>query len=109
MQFIETLTIVVKEGFAEQVVHRFSQEAAVEKAEGFIDLSIIVKKARKGEEEVIVLIRWENEDMWKQWEVSEPHLEGHRQERKNGKPDFVLSSKSDVYTVKAVKTPVTVS
>ncbi|NEW07452.1 antibiotic biosynthesis monooxygenase [Paenibacillus sp. SYP-B3998] len=102
---IETLSIVVKEGFSDQVAQRFSAEAAVEKAEGFVDLSVLVKKARKGEEEIIVMIRWENEAMWKQWELSEPHLEGHRQERKHGKPDFVLSSKSDVYTVKAVKKP----
>lgn len=102
---IETLTITVKEGFAEQVVHRFSQEAAVEKSPGFVDLSVLVKRARKGEEEVIVMIRWENEERWKQWELSEAHLEGHRREREHGKPDFVLSSKSSIYEVKAVKLP----
>ncbi|TXK80647.1 antibiotic biosynthesis monooxygenase [Paenibacillus sp. N3.4] len=102
---IEMLSIVVKEGFSDQVVQRFTAEAAVEKAEGFVDLSVMVKQARKGEEEIIVMIRWENERLWKQWELSEPHLEGHRQERKHGKPDFVLSSKNDTYTVKAVKNP----
>jgi len=102
---IETLTIIVKEGFADQVVHRFSQEAAVEKAPGFVDLSVLVKRAKKGEEEVVVMIRWESEERWKQWELSEPHLEGHRRERERGKPDFVISSKSSVYEVKAVKLP----
>ncbi len=103
--FIETLTITVKEGFSDQVVQRFSREAAVEKSPGFVDLSVLVKRARKGEEEVVVLIRWDSEGSWKQWEVSEPHLEGHRREREHGKPDFVLSSKSSVYKVKAVKYP----
>ncbi|SDD12645.1 heme oxygenase (staphylobilin-producing) [Paenibacillus sp. UNCCL117] len=102
--WVEALTIVVQEGFSDQVVHRFSQEAAVEKAPGFVDLSILVKKARKGEEEIIVMIRWESEEAWKQWEVSEPHLEGHRREREHGKPEFVLRSSSSVYAVKAVKT-----
>lgn len=103
--YIEMLTIVVKEGFADNVVSRFSQEAAVEKAPGFVDLSVLVQKARKGEEEVVVMIRWESQERWKQWEVSEPHLEGHRKEREHGKPDFVLSSKSSTYAVKAVKLP----
>ncbi|PYI52506.1 antibiotic biosynthesis monooxygenase [Paenibacillus flagellatus] len=102
---IETLTIHVKEGFADQVVERFGRKGPVEEAPGFVDLSVLVKKARWGEEEVVVLIRWESEKHWKEWERSEPHLEGHRRERERGKPDFVLSSKSSVYDVKAVKTP----
>jgi heme oxygenase (staphylobilin-producing) len=102
---IEMLNITVKEGFAEQVVTRFRQEGAVEKAEGFVDLSIMVKDARKGEEEIVILIRWASKEHWKQWELSEPHLEGHRRERQQGKPDFVLQSKSSVYAVKAVKYP----
>ncbi|WP_409343557.1 antibiotic biosynthesis monooxygenase family protein [Paenibacillus sp. MBLB4367] len=103
--YIEMLTIIVKEGFSGTVASRFSQEAAVEKAPGFVDLSVLVKKARKGEEEIVVMIRWESEERWKEWELSEPHLEGHRKEREHGKPDFVLSSKSSVYEVKAVKLP----
>ncbi|MDF2958322.1 MAG: antibiotic biosynthesis monooxygenase [Paenibacillus sp.] len=102
--YIETLTIVVKEGFSDQVVKRFSQEGAVEKAEGFIDLSVLAKKPRKGEEEIMVVIRWQSEALWKQWELSEAHLEGHRRERERGKPEFVVSSKSSVYEVKAMKT-----
>ncbi|WP_284641917.1 antibiotic biosynthesis monooxygenase [Paenibacillus silviterrae] len=103
--YIETLTITVKPGFADQVVHRFGQEAAVEKAEGFVDLSVMVRSAGREEEEVMVLIRWESEAHWKQWELSEPHLEGHRRERQQGKPEWVLSSRSRVYEVKAVKHP----
>lgn len=37
--------------------------------------------------------------------INKPHLEGHRREREHGKSEFVLSSKSSVYEVKAVKYP----
>jgi heme oxygenase (staphylobilin-producing) len=100
---IEMLTIVVQEGYADQVAARFTAPAEVEKAEGFVDLSVMAKRASKGEEEVIVMIRWASEAHWKAWELSEPHLEGHRRERERGKPPFVVSSKSAVYAVKAAK------
>lgn len=104
MLFVENLTIIVKEGYAGQVAERFGSPAEVEKADGFVDLTVLVGKPRKGEEEIIVSIRWESEAHWKQWELSEPHLAGHRREREQGKPDFVLSSGSSLYTVRAVKT-----
>ncbi len=100
---IEMLTIVVQEGYADQVAARFTAPAAVEKAEGFVDLTVMAKRPSKGEQEVIVMIRWASEAHWKAWEVSEPHLEGHRRERENGKPPFVIGSKSAVYAVKAAK------
>ncbi|TLS48936.1 antibiotic biosynthesis monooxygenase [Paenibacillus antri] len=103
--YIEMLTIVVQEGFAEQVAARFTAPAEVEKAEGFLDLSVMAKRPSKGEQEVIVMIRWSSEAHWKAWEVSEPHLEGHRRERERGKPPFVVSSKSAVYAVHATKGP----
>jgi heme oxygenase (staphylobilin-producing) len=103
--YMEMLTITVKSGFSDQVVSRFRQEAAVEKAEGFVDLSIMVRRASRDEEEVMVLIRWVSEAHWKQWELSEPHLEGHRLERQQGKPEWVLGSGSRVYEVQAVKYP----
>lgn len=63
--FIETKTITVKEGTSDLVVNRFSQAGEIEKSEGFIDLSVLVKKVRRGDEEVIVMIRWESEEAWK--------------------------------------------
>lgn len=101
--FIETKTILVKEGYADKVVSRFSEEGAIEKSEGFIDLSILVKKVNRGDEEVIIMVRWESENAWKNWEKSEPHLEGHRQSRGVPKPDFLLSSQHSTYEVKVVK------
>ncbi len=71
--FIETKTIIVTEGAAEQVVQRFSQSGAIEQSEGFIDLSVLVKKIPRGDEEVVVMIRWDSEAAWKKWEMSDAH------------------------------------
>lgn len=101
--FVETKNLIVKEGTSDKVVERFSREGAVEKSEGFVDLSVLVKKSRKGEEEVIVMIRWDSVEAWKKWELSEAHLEGHRQARGKPKPDYLISSSHHVYEVKVYK------
>ncbi|WP_442601440.1 antibiotic biosynthesis monooxygenase family protein [Paenibacillus sp. KN14-4R] len=101
--FIETKTIIVKEGTSDKVVQRFSQPGIIEQSEGFIDLSVLVKKSRRGDEEVIVMIRWESEEAWKKWETSEAHIEGHRQSRGQPKPDHVISVSHGTYDVKATK------
>jgi heme oxygenase (staphylobilin-producing) len=102
--FIETKTIQVKEGTSQLVVDRFSGEGVIEKSEGFIDLSICVKKVSRGDEEVVILIRWESEEAWKKWETSEAHIEGHRQSRGKPKPEHILGSQHAVYEVKGIKT-----
>ena len=38
----------------------------------------MVKKVRRGDQEVIVIIRWESEHHWKQWEKSEAHITAHK-------------------------------
>ncbi|MGO0058808.1 antibiotic biosynthesis monooxygenase [Brevibacillus fluminis] len=104
--FIETKTIIVKEGNSDHIVNRFSQNGAIETMEGFIDLSVLVKKGKKGgDEEVVVMIRWDSEESWKKWELSEAHLEGHRQSRSKPKPEYVISSSHANYVVKAMKEP----
>lgn len=102
--FIETITIHVTEGSSEKIVERFSQEGPLEKAEGFIDMSILAKDQRRGDEEVIILIRWESKEAWKNWEKSEPHLEMHRKSRGKPKPEYVINRQHHVYEVKATKT-----
>ncbi|WP_240419753.1 antibiotic biosynthesis monooxygenase family protein [Paenibacillus periandrae] len=103
---IETITIIVKEGTSNKVVDRFSQDGAVEKSPGFVDLSILVKKVRRGDEEVIIMIRWESEEAWKAWETSEVHLEGHRKSRGQPKPEHIISSNHSMYEIRAVKTAI---
>ncbi|ARK32888.1 antibiotic biosynthesis monooxygenase family protein [Halalkalibacter krulwichiae] len=97
--FIQNKTIIVAEGHAEKMVERFSSEGIIEQQPGFIDLSILKKKQRKGNEEVIIMIRWESESAWKTWETSDVHLAGHRANRGQPSPSFIIESKQEVYHV----------
>ncbi|MDM5155317.1 antibiotic biosynthesis monooxygenase [Bacillus sp. DX1.1] len=101
--FIETKTFTVKEGTSDLVVNHFTGKGIIEKSEGFIDLSVLVKKVRRGDEEVIVMIRWESEEAWKNWETSEEHIEGHKQSRGKPKPDHIINVTHSVYYVKSSK------
>ncbi|MGD6831837.1 antibiotic biosynthesis monooxygenase family protein [Sutcliffiella halmapala] len=97
--FIQLKTINVKEGHAEKMVERFAGEGIIEEQPGFLDMNVLKKKQRSGDEEVIVMIRWESEDAWKAWETSEVHLAGHRANRGVPRPEFILDSRQDVYHV----------
>ncbi|MEH7081885.1 antibiotic biosynthesis monooxygenase [Neobacillus drentensis] len=102
--FVQLRKMTVKEGNAEQVVKRFSGEGLIEKQEGFIDSTVMVKKVRRGDEEVIVMVRWESEEYWKQWEKSEAHIANHKANLGKPKPEYIVSSEGGLYQVKAVKT-----
>ncbi|MDG4657349.1 antibiotic biosynthesis monooxygenase [Ectobacillus antri] len=97
--FIQIKTISVEEGYAEQMVERFAGKGVIEEQPGFLDLSVLKKKQRKGAEEVLVVIRWESEAAWKAWETSEIHLAGHLANRGKPAPSFILNSRQDVYHV----------
>ncbi|MCM3162278.1 antibiotic biosynthesis monooxygenase [Metabacillus litoralis] len=97
--FIQKKSITVTEGHAEKMVERFAGEGIIEKQPGFIDMSVSKKKQRKGNEEVMILIRWESESAWKAWETSEIHLAGHRENRGKPSPSFMLDSCQDLYYV----------
>ncbi|WP_028611741.1 antibiotic biosynthesis monooxygenase family protein [Paenibacillus harenae] len=102
--FIETKIFIVKKGTAGLVVEHFTPPGEIEKSPGFIDLSVMQKKtSRSGDEEVLVLIRWESEAAWKRWETSEPHLEGHRQARGKSEPEHIVGFEHGYYKVLAAK------
>ncbi|WP_238988149.1 antibiotic biosynthesis monooxygenase family protein [Filibacter tadaridae] len=101
--FVQMRKMVVTEGNADQVVKRFSKEGIIEKQEGFIDVNVMVKKVRRGDEEVIIMVRWESEKHWKQWEKSPEHIAGHKAKLGQPKPDYIVSSEGALYEVKAVK------
>lgn len=102
--FVQMRKTVVTEGNSDKVVARFSGEGIIEKQEGFVDVTVMVKKVRRGDEEVVVLVRWESEDHWKQWEKSEEHIAGHKAKLGQPKPDYIVSSEGGTYEIKAVKT-----
>lgn len=104
--FVLMRKTVVTEGNAEKVVSRFSGEGIIEKQPGFVDLTVMVKQVRKGDEEVVVLIRWESEEAWKNWEKSPEHIAGHKAKLGQEKPDYIISAEGSKYEVKAVKSAV---
>lgn len=105
MMFVQMRKTVVTEGNAEKVVERFSGKGLIEEQEGFIDATVMVKKVRRGDEEVVVMIRWESEEHWKQWEKSDAHIAGHRANLGKPKPEYIIHSEGGVYEVKTIKKP----
>ncbi|MED1954931.1 antibiotic biosynthesis monooxygenase [Brevibacillus centrosporus] len=101
--FVQVRKTVVTEGNADKVVARFSGEGLVEKQEGFIDSTVLVKKVSRGDEEVMVIVRWESEAHWKQWEKSDAHIAGHKANLGKPKPEYIVSSEAALYEVKSVK------
>lgn len=97
--FIQLKTITVTEGNAEKMVERFAGEGIIEQQPGFIDLSVLKKKGRSGNEEVIIMIRWAAESDWKAWETSDVHLAGHRANRGKPAPSFIVASRQEIYHV----------
>ncbi|WP_026691743.1 antibiotic biosynthesis monooxygenase family protein [Alteribacter aurantiacus] len=101
--FIQLKTITVQEGHSDKMVERFAGKGVIEEQPGFLDLSVLRKKQRRGDEEVKVMIRWESEDDWKAWETSDVHLAGHKANRGKPKPSFIVDSRQDVYQVLSQK------
>ncbi|KAB2328482.1 antibiotic biosynthesis monooxygenase [Cytobacillus depressus] len=97
--FYQIKRMIVKEGFSDTIVERFKGEGLIEKQPGFVDLQVLVKKVRRGDEEVLVLVRWESEEDWKNWEKSPEHISGHRAKAGKPKPDYVIESSQNVYSM----------
>lgn len=100
--FIQMRTIVVEKGNAEQVIERFSQEGHIEGKEGLIDKTVMVNSKDKESEEIVVMIRWESKEAWKNWEKDPVHIAGHREKRGQEKPSYVLESSVKMYEVKKI-------
>jgi heme oxygenase (staphylobilin-producing) len=103
--FYQIRRIVVKEGFSDQVVETFANRGGLmAQRPGYIGKQILVKKVRRGEEEVMVMIQWESEEDWKNWEKSPEHIAGHKAKRGAGagaeKPEYIVETSHDLYYVK---------
>lgn len=98
--FVQIKRIVVKEGNATKVIERFTKKSSpslVEQQPGFIGREILLKKVRRGDEEVLIMIRWESEEAWKNWEKSPEHIAGHKANIGKPKPDYIIESSQDLY------------
>ncbi|RSD26787.1 antibiotic biosynthesis monooxygenase family protein [Mesobacillus subterraneus] len=96
--FYQMKRIVVKEGHSSQVIDRFSKKGMlIEQQEGFLDKQVLVKKSRRGDEEVLVMISWKSEQDWKNWEKNPDHIAGHKAKIGQPKPDYIVESSQEVY------------
>jgi len=98
---IQIRSFIVEPGHGDQLVERFSSQGLVDKMKGFIDRTVMVNRRAKEQEEVVILIRWESADDWKNWEKSPEHIAGHREKRGKEQPSFIISSSVQMYDVKA--------
>lgn len=101
--FVQLRRITVAEGHSDQVVERFSKAGVLDEQDGLVDVTVLVKKVRQGDEEVVVQIRWESEQHWKQWEKSEAHIAGHKANLGKPKPEYILNTEVGSYEIKAVR------
>jgi heme oxygenase (staphylobilin-producing) len=96
---------IVAEGNSGKIVERFGSKkdkpSLLEQQPGFIDKQLLVKKVRRGNEEVIVMVRWESEQAWKNWEKSPEHIAGHKAKAKAGnpKPEYIVESSHELYNM----------
>ncbi|MEK4701464.1 antibiotic biosynthesis monooxygenase [Solibacillus sp. FSL R7-0668] len=107
--FVQIRKWTVTEGNSGKIIERFSKKpdqglSLLEQREGFISRELLVKNVRRGEEEVVMIIRWESEEAWKAWEKSPEHIAGHKKKiaehgGKPPKPEFVISMEHGNYSV----------
>lgn len=100
---IQTRTIVVEKGNVDQVVERFSKPGPIDEMEGLLDKTVMVNRKKQEHDEIMVMIRWESVDAWKNWEKSDAHIQGHRENKGKQPPEYVVSSTVNMYEVKAFK------
>lgn len=101
--FIMTRTILVEKGNSDKVVARFSGEGPMDNMDGLVDISVMVNTKSKEQEEVVVVIRWESQEAWKNWEKSDAHIQGHKENRGKQPPEYVLSTEVKLYEGEVVK------
>lgn len=107
--FVQMKKWIVTEGNSDKILEKFAQRKSkpsmIDSRDGFIGRKILVKKVRRGEEEVIMMVRWESEEAIKAWEKSPEHIASHKAkiaagDSKREQPDYVISQeRGHYYTV----------
>jgi heme oxygenase (staphylobilin-producing) len=100
--FVQMRMIAVEAGYADSVAERFSQRGLMDGMEGFIDRIVMVKTRARNADEVLVLVRWESEEAWKNWEKSDTHVQAHRQNAGKPKPPYILNQTFGLYEVRSM-------
>ncbi|MFF2480295.1 antibiotic biosynthesis monooxygenase [Paenibacillus sp. NPDC058071] len=100
---VQTRTITVQKGYADKVIERFSERGPIDGMPGLLDVSVMINKRSKEQEEVVAMIRWESEEAWKNWEKSPDHMQGHRNKKDQSQPEYVIDTTVNMYEVKTVR------
>lgn len=100
---IQTRKILVEKGNAGKVVASFGETSVLERMPGLLDITVMVNKRSKENEEVVVMIRWESEEAWKNWEKSPEHIAGHRNSKGQSPPEYIISTDVGMYEVKTIR------
>ncbi|WP_432353579.1 antibiotic biosynthesis monooxygenase family protein [Sporosarcina sp. A2] len=101
--FYQIKRMTVKEGTSTKVTDKFSGEGLIEKQTGFLGLEVLVKESRRGDGEILIVVRWESKEDWKNWEKSPEHIAGHKANAGKPKPEYIIDSRQDTYEVTASK------
>ncbi|MGG6312762.1 antibiotic biosynthesis monooxygenase [Paenibacillus macerans] len=101
--FVMTRTMLIEKGNSDKVLARFSAESPVDQMEGLVDISVMVNRKSQEYEEVIVVIRWESQEAWRNWEKSDAHIQGHKNSRGQPPPSFIVSTSVNMYEAEVVK------
>ncbi|MFD1174712.1 antibiotic biosynthesis monooxygenase [Paenibacillus puldeungensis] len=101
--FVMTRTMIIEKGNSDKVLARFSAESPIDQMDGLVDISVMINRQSKEHEEVIVVIRWESQEAWKNWEKSEAHIQGHRNSKGQQPPSFIISTTVNMYDAQVVK------
>lgn len=101
--FVMTRTIKIQKGNSDKLVARFSGESPMDSMDGLVDVSVLVNDKNKEYDEVLVLIRWESQEAWKNWEKSDAHIQGHKENRGKQPPEFIISTEVKLFDGDVVK------
>lgn len=94
--FIEMKKFTVKKGFSDEIIKKFSEKKPVGKIDGVVDFTIMKKLKSDETEEVIIEMRWENQEYFTNWKKSPAHKAGHANRVKE-KPEFIVDVKMELY------------
>ncbi|GKV55322.1 hypothetical protein NCCP2222_12690 [Sporosarcina sp. NCCP-2222] len=75
----------------------------IEKQPGFVGLEVLLKEVRRGDEEVLIVVRWQSKEDWKNWEKSPEHIAGHKANAGKPKSDHIIEVQQSTYETKVSK------
>lgn len=105
---IEMKTWTVTEGHSEHILKKFEERKEkpylMDQQPGFLGRETLVKKITRGDEQVIMMVRWESEEALKAWKKSPEHIAGHKAKIDSGnhkreQPEYIVSVDHELYYI----------